>query len=147
MSERVSPQLVRDLDADAIRYPKEYVRQLASARLLGLRFDPRDGGGGADWATEVCALEEIGTLGATLGCLYSLVSIVAEALHAFGTEEQKEKYLAPTLRGEKFRAEALTEPRGGSDFFGATTRAEKQGDEYVLTGQKRSTLGVETTTK
>ncbi len=141
--EKVSPQLVRDLDADAIRYPKDYVRQLASARLLGLRFDPRYGGGGADWATEVCALEEIGTLGATLGCLYSLVSIVGEAVHAFGTEEQKEKYLAPTLRGEKFCAEALTEPRGGSDFFGATTRAEKQGDEYVLTGQKRFVVGGE----
>jgi len=78
-----------------------------------------------------------------LGCLYSLVSICGEALHAFGNEDQKRKYLAPTIRAELTCAEALTEPRGGSDFFGATTVARKDGDGYVLNGQKRFVVGAE----
>ena len=64
-------------------------------------------------------------------------SIVGQALHSFGTEEQKEKFLKPLLKGEMISAEALTEPRGGSDFFGATTRAELKGDWFTVKGQKR----------
>jgi len=70
-------------------------------------------------------------------------SIVGEALDKFGTETQKERYLKPLLAGKLIAAEALTEPRGGSDFFGATTRAVKDGDEYVITGQKRFVVGAE----
>ncbi len=89
------------------------------------------------------ALEEIGVLGSSLSCLYSLVSIVGEAIHFFGTDEQKEKVLKPTLEGKLFCAEALTEPRGGSDFFGATTIARRDGNDYVLNGQKRFVVGAE----
>jgi alkylation response protein AidB-like acyl-CoA dehydrogenase len=91
----------------------------------------------------VIALEEIGVLGTSLACLYSLPSIVGEAIHRFGTAAQKEKYLKATLEGKIFTAEALTEPRGGSDFFGATTMARKEGDYYVLNGQKRFIVGAE----
>ena len=80
------------------------------------------------WTGEVAALEEIGVLGSGLVCLYSLVSIVGEAINVFGTDEQKERYLKPTLEGKLCCAEALTEPRGGSDFFGATTIAQRDGD-------------------
>jgi acyl-CoA dehydrogenase len=78
-----------------------------------------------------------------LGCLYSLPSICGEALDKFGTDAQKEKYLKPMLEGKKTTAEALTEPRGGSDFFGATTIAVKEGDHYILNGQKRFVVGAE----
>jgi alkylation response protein AidB-like acyl-CoA dehydrogenase len=71
------------------------------------------------------------------------VSIVGEAIHHFGTEGQKEGYLKPTLEGRLCCAEALTEPRGGSDFFGATTIAEKHGEHYILNGQKRFVVGAE----
>jgi len=87
------------------------------------------------------ALEEIGVLGTSLPCLWSLVSIVGEAIAAFGTEEQKLHILAPMLRGELAAAEALTEPRGGSDFFAATTVARRDGDSFLLTGQKRFVSG------
>ena len=89
------------------------------------------------------ALEEIGVLGMSLGCLFSLVSIVGEALDVFGTDEQKKKYLEPLLKGKIFCAEALTEPRGGSDFFGATTTAVQKGDYYILNGQKRFVVGAD----
>ncbi len=139
----VPRQLLIDMDADKVRYPREYVVEAARRNLLGLRFDRKYGGRGLKWVDEIVAIEEIGILGASLGCLYSLVSIVGEALHVFGTEEQKEKYLVPLLKGEIFCAEALTEPRGGSDFFGATTVATKKGDYYILNGQKRFVVGAE----
>jgi alkylation response protein AidB-like acyl-CoA dehydrogenase len=85
--------------------------------------------------------EEIGVLGTTLSCAFVMPSIVGEALHVFGTDEQKERFLKPILQGKLVSAEALTEPRGGSDFFGATTRAEIDGDHFVLNGQKRFVVG------
>ena len=95
------------------------------------------GGRGLSWSAEIAALEEVGVLGTALGCAFSMPSIVGQALHSFGTEEQKEKFLKPLLKGELISAEALTEPRGGSDFFGATTQAELKGDHFVVEGQKR----------
>jgi len=136
-------QLLLDMDAEKVRYPRQYLEEAGQRNLLGLRFDPRWGGAGLPWTSELVALEEIGVLGTSLGCLYSLVSIVGEAIHEFGTEEQKHKYLTPMLRGDLTVAEALTEPRGGSDFFGATTRARREGDTFYLTGQKRFVVGAE----
>lgn len=139
----VSRQMLLDMDAEAIHYPRSYIEKLAEQHLLGLRFPPEWGGRGLDWSSEVLALEEIGVLGASLACLYSLPSIVGEAIHVFGTPDQKQKYLQPILAGNLTVAEALTEPRGGSDFFGATATIQRQGDYYLLNGQKRFIVGAE----
>lgn len=133
----VSPDLTRRLDRDEIRYPREFVKLLGDRNLLGLRFSKKYGGRGMKWTGEIAALEEIGVLGTALGCAFAMPSIVGEALHTFGTEEQKEKFLRPMLRGDLISAEALTEPRGGSDFFGATTRAEYKNGYFTVRGQKR----------
>ncbi|MBA7626344.1 Acyl-CoA dehydrogenase, short-chain specific [subsurface metagenome] len=114
----VPRQLLIDMDSDKVRYPKEFLVEAGKRNLLGLRFPRKYGGRGLKWVDEMVALEEIGKLGVSLTCLYSLVSIVGEALNLFGTEAQKEKYLRPTVEGKLYCAEALTEPRGGSDFFG-----------------------------
>lgn len=139
----VDKQLILDMDAEKIVYPTDYVRSLAAANLIGLRFPAEYGGRGMGWSEEVVALAEVGFLGTSLACLYSLPSIVGEAIHVFGTPEQKDKYLKETLQGRKFTAEALTEPRGGSDFFGSATKAEKVEGGYVLNGQKRFVVGAE----
>ena len=139
--EEVSHDFIRALDRDEIKYPREYVENLAAHNLLGLRFDPRWGGRGLPWTAEVIAEEEIGVLGTALGCAFVMPSIVGEALHVFGTDQQKERFLKPILQGKRISAEALTEPRGGSDFFGATTRAEIDDDHFVLNGQKRFVVG------
>ncbi|MBS4023600.1 MAG: acyl-CoA/acyl-ACP dehydrogenase [Dethiobacter sp.] len=139
----VDRQLILDMDAEKVTYPADYVRSLAAAKLLGLRFPEKLGGRGLGWSEEVVALAEIGRLGTSLACLYSLPTIVGEAIEVFGTPEQQEKYLKATLAGQKFTAEALTEPRGGSDFFGATTRADKVDGGYILNGQKRFIVGAE----
>jgi len=136
-------QLLLDMDADRVRFPKEFLVEAGRRNLLGLRFPPEYGGRGLTWVDELVALDEISTLGMSLSCLYSLVSICGEGLSVFGTEAQKEKYLKPTLEGRMYCAEALTEPRGGSDFFGATTVARKEKGCYVLNGQKRFIVGAE----
>ena len=141
--QEVPRQLLMDMDAEKVRYPHEYIQKLAAHHLLGLRFPQEWGGRGLDWSHEVLALEEIGVLGASLACLFSLPSIVGEAINVFGSREQKERYLKPVLEGRLTVAEALTEPRGGSDFFGATTTARREGDYYILSGQKRFIVGAE----
>lgn len=143
VKDKVPRQLVLDLDAEKITYPTEYLKALGDANLLGLRFDKVFGGRGLNWQYEIAALEEIGVLGTSLACLYSLPSIVGEAISKFGTTYLKEKYLKPTLEGKLYTAEALTEPRGGSDFFGATTTAMRDGDAFILNGQKRFVVGAE----
>lgn len=139
----VPRQLILDMDADRVRYPREYVEEAARLKLLGLRFPVEYGGRGLGWADEIVALEEVGVLGTSLACLYSLPSIVGEAIDRFGTPEQKARWLRPVLEGKLTVAEALTEPRGGSDFFGTTTQARREGDEFVLEGQKRFVVGAE----
>jgi hypothetical protein len=139
----VPRQLILDMDADRVRYPRDYVEEAARRRLLGLRFPQAYGGRGLGWADEIVAREEVGVLGTSLACLYSLPSIVGEAINLFGTPEQKERWLGPVLAGRLTVAEALTEPRGGSDFFGTTTAARREGEEFVLEGQKRFVVGAE----
>ena len=141
--EKVPSSLLLDMDEDKVTYPREYVENLAKQNLIGLRFPKKYGGRGLNWVAEIAALEEIGVLGSALGCAFSMPSIVGEAINVFGTEKQKQKYLVPILKGEIISAEALTEPRGGSDFFGATTKAVKKGDKYILRGQKRFVVGAE----
>lgn len=139
--DQVPHELVHALDRDDMQYPREFVQDLGANNLLGLRFDPVWGGRGLPWTAEVIAEEEIGVLGTTLGCAFVMPSIVGEALHVFGTEAQKERYLKPLLKGDIISAEALTEPRGGSDFFGATCKAELKNNVFVVNGQKRFVVG------
>ena len=139
----VPRQMILDMDADKITFPKAFLQEAGRRNLLGLRFPPKWGGRGLTWNEELIAMEEIGTLGICFSCQYSLVSIVGETIHVYGSDFQKEKYLKPTLAGEMYCAEALTEPRGGSDFFGATSTAIRDGDYYILNGQKRFVVGAE----
>ena len=134
-------ELILDMDAERVTYPRGFVREAGRRNLLGLRFPSTYGGRGVDWVDEILAIEEVGVLGTALACAYVMPSIVGEALNVFGTGEQKERWLAPLLTGERIGAEALTEPRGGSDFFGTTTEARREGDHYLLRGQKRFIVG------
>ena len=137
----VPSKLVRDMDLSIIETGRPFIEMAAKKNLLGLRFPKEYGGRGLKWTAEVAAIEEVGVLGNSINCAYVMPSIVGEALNIFGTREQKERYLRPTLEGKLYSAEALTEPRGGSDFFGATTRAVQDGDSFILNGEKRFIVG------
>jgi len=137
----VPRQLILDMDTDRVQYPHDFVTEAGRRKLLGLRFPADYGGRGLRWEDEVLAIEEVGVLGTALACAYVMPSIVGEALNVFGTPQQKERWLTPIIAGRKVAAEALTEPRGGSDFFGTTTTARREGDYYILRGQKRFIVG------
>jgi len=141
--DEVPADLLRAMDREEIKFPYEFVEKLAKHGLRGLRFPRKWGGRELPWTAEILAEEEVGILGMALGCAFAMTSIVGEAINVFGTEDQKERYLQPIITGTKIPEEALTEPRGGSDFFGATTRAVPDGDSFILNGQKRFVVGAE----
>ena len=133
----VPRDMVLDMDADKIKFPKEFLREAGRRNLFGCRYPKEWGGRGMDWVTTGAMLEEIGTLGYEFACVFGVgAELVCDAIILHGTDHLKEKYVRPLLRGEIFAAECLTEPRGGSDFFGATTKAEDRGDHYLLNGTK-----------
>jgi alkylation response protein AidB-like acyl-CoA dehydrogenase len=137
----IDSELLRKMDKNEIDYPFEFLHEAAKRRLLGLRFPKKYGGRGMTWTAEMTALEEVGVLGMGLGCSYAMVSIVGEAINHFGTELQKQEFLKPIIKGEKLSAECLTEPRGGSDFFGTTSKAERKGNRWLIDGEKRFIAG------
>ena len=141
VKDKVDRNLILAMDSKEKEYPYEFIKDAAKENLLGLRFPQDFGGRGLGWVSEMVALEEIGVLGIALGCAFSLPSIVGEAINKFGTPDQKKQYLLPTLQGKKICGEGLTEPRGGSDFFGTNTTAVKQGDMFVVNGEKRFVAG------
>jgi len=144
MAKSVPRDYILDMDADKIKYPKEFMQECGRRNLLGLRVPKEYGGRGLKWEDDIIAAEEICVNGYMFGCAWGVTGdVVAEALMSFGNEEQKKKYLTPICRGEKYAAECLTEPRGGSDFFGATTTARRDGDDFILNGQKRFIVGGE----
>jgi len=140
----VPRELVLDMDRDAVKFPKEFLREAGRRNLMGCRYPKQWGGRGLDWVSTGMVMEEVGTIGYELACVFGVgAELVCDAIIQHGTDEQKEKYVKPLLRGDIFAAECLTEPRGGSDFFGATTKAEDRGDHFVLNGQKRFIVGGE----
>lgn len=140
----VPRRMVLEMDADVIRFPKEFLREAGRRNLMGCRYPARWGGRDMDWVTTCLVMEEVGTLGYIFACVFGVgAELVCDAVLRHGTDAQKERYVRPLLAGELFAAECLTEPRGGSDFFGATTTAVDRGDHFVLSGQKRFIVGAE----
>ncbi len=140
----VPRDMITQMDRDEIRFPTSFLREAGRRHLLGVRYPEEWGGRGLDWVSTCMVMEEIGTLGYIFACTFGVgAELVCDAILKHGSEEQKERYVRPLLRGELFAAEALTEPRGGSDFFGATMTAEDRGDHFLLNGQKRFIVGAE----
>jgi butyryl-CoA dehydrogenase len=140
----VPRSMILDMDADKIRFPKEFLQQAGQRNLFGCRYPKQWGGRDMNWVATAMVMEEVGTLGYIFACVFGVgAELVCDAIVLHGTDEQREKYVKPLLRGDKFAAECLTEPRGGSDFFGTTTVAEDKGDYFLINGQKRFIVGAE----
>jgi len=140
----VPKQMILDMDEDKIQFPKEFLREAGRRNLMGCRYPKKWGGRDMDWVSTCMVMEEVGTLGYIFSCIFGVgAELVCDAIIQHGTDEQKEKYVKPLLRGDIFAAECLTEPRGGSDFFGATSTAVDKGDYFLLNGQKRFIVGAE----
>ncbi len=137
-------KMILDMDAEIIQFPKEFLQEAGRRNLMGCRYPKKWGGRGMDWVATCMVMEEVGMLGYIFACTFGVgAELVCDAIILHGNDAQKEKYVKPLLAGDIFAAECLTEPRGGSDFFGTTTTATDRGDHFVLNGQKRFIVGGE----
>ena len=119
------------------RIPKELIQKLAEVGILGVAFPEEYGGGGFGEKGYCITQEEIAR-----GCMSTATfigahqSIGSNAIYLGGNEEQKKKFLTPLASGEKIGAFCLTEAQAGSDSFNVKTRAELDGDSWILNGEK-----------
>jgi butyryl-CoA dehydrogenase len=119
------------------QFPADLFKRMGELGIFGLPFDEKYGGSGGNYLDQVIALEEIARVSGTMAIILDAqTSLCCEPLYLFGSEEQKMKYLPTLLSGEKIGAFGLTEPQAGSDAGATRTRAVRDGDEWVLNGQK-----------
>lgn len=119
------------------KFPTEIVEQLGKMGIMGIPYPKEYGGMGLDILSYAIAVEELSRIDGGTGVILSAhVSLGTWPIFAFGTEEQKQKYLIPLAKGEKIGAFGLTEPNAGSDAGGTETTAVLDGDYYILNGGK-----------
>jgi len=119
------------------QFPDDLFRRMGELGIIGLPFPEKYGGSGSGYTGFVIALEEIARVSGSVAItLDAQTSLYCEPVYLFGTEEQKQKYLAPAVRGERIGCFGLTEPQAGSDAGATRARAVRDGDEWVINGQK-----------
>ncbi len=119
------------------KFPAEQVKKMGELGFMGIMVDPKYGGAGMDVVSYVLVMEELSKIDASASVVVSVNnSLVCFGLEAFGTEEQKQKYLIPLAKGEKIGAFCLSEPEAGSDATSQSTTAVDMGDHYLLNGTK-----------
>ena len=127
------------------RYPAELYAKMADIGLCGLAIPEEYGGSAADELSVCIIVEEVARAGATLTYAYvPTVTFCAKGIANFGTEEQKKEYLPQVASGNMRFAMGLTEPDAGSDLAQLSTRATRDGDDFVINGQKIFTTGADT---
>lgn len=118
-------------------YDREVFNQMAALGLTGIPFEEKWGGAGMDFLAYAIAVEELGRVDPSAAdTLSSHVSLGTIPILRYGTEEQKQQYLVPLVEGTKQGAFGLTEAGAGSDAIAMTTKADLDGDEWVLNGRK-----------
>ena len=118
-------------------FPADALAKMAELGLMGIPYPKEYGGAGLDTLSYAIAVEELGRVDGGISVILSAhTSLGSYPIFAYGTEEQKKKYLVPLAKGEKLGAFGLTEPNAGSDAGGTETTAEKKGDYYLLNGGK-----------
>jgi alkylation response protein AidB-like acyl-CoA dehydrogenase len=119
-------------------FPREIFSKLADLGLMGACIPEEYGGAGTDFASYILVLEELSRADAGVGVTVAVhTSAVTLPLLAFGTDEQRSRFVPPLARGEYLGAFALTEPEAGSDAGALRTRAEPEGDGWRITGAKQ----------
>ena len=122
---------------DLQRFPAEQIKKLGELGFMGMMVDPKYNGSGMDSLSYVIAMEELSKIDASASVVVSVNnSLVCYGLEAYGTEEQKEKYLKRLASGEIIGAFCLSEPEAGSDATSQKTTAIDKGDHYIINGTK-----------
>ncbi len=118
------------------KYTPEVVKKAAENGLVGAWIPEEYGGAEAGSLGLAVITEQLSRVDMGIGLNVVAASFGSEAIYLYGTEEQKKKYLPPVCRGEMVSAGAYTEPDAGTDVAGYRTRAVKDGDDYVINGNK-----------
>jgi alkylation response protein AidB-like acyl-CoA dehydrogenase len=120
------------------RFPRELYGKLAELGLMGVCVPEAYGGAGADFVSYVLVLEELSRADAGVGVTVAVhTSAATLPILTFGTDEQKARFVPPLARGETIGAFALTEPDSGSDAGALRTKAERDGEDWLVTGRKQ----------
>ena len=128
--------IAADIDKEH-RFPVETVEKMAKYGMMGIPFPKKYGGAGGDEVAYAITVEELARVcGSTAVIVSAHTSLCCWPIYKYGTEEQKMKYLPDLLQGKTLGAFGLTEPNAGTDAGGQQTRADLDGDEYVLNGAK-----------
>ena len=118
-------------------FPNELVRKMGELGFMGIMVNPKYGGSGMDTISYILIMEELSKIDASASVMVSVNnSLVCYGLEAYGSEEQKQKYLTKLATGEQIGAFCLSEPEAGSDATSQATTAEDKGDYYLLNGTK-----------
>jgi len=134
-AELIAPRAA-EIDASNI-FPRDLWPELGSLGLLGITVEAEDGGSGLGYLEHVVAMEEISRASASVGLSYGAHSnLCVNLLRRWGTAQQKQRYLPRLLTGEHVGALAMSEPEAGSDVVGMRSKAELNGDHYLLNGRK-----------
>jgi butyryl-CoA dehydrogenase len=135
-AEKEVAPIAAEIDEKGI-VPMDNIKKMGKLGLLGLTISEKYDGGGADTISYVIAIEELSKACASTAIVMAVQnSLVCGGIEKFGTEEQKDKFLRPLARGDKFGAFALTEPGAGCDAAAQLTTAVRDGDHYVINGRK-----------
>jgi acyl-CoA dehydrogenase len=136
IAKEITPQV--ETWEEAGEFPQELFARFAALDLLGLKYPEAYGGTDAGPLFEAVLFEELGRCGSggVAAGIGAHVAIATPPLFNFGTEEQRQRWLKPAIRGKSVVALAITEPSGGSDIAHIQTIARRDGDHYVLSGSK-----------
>jgi glutaryl-CoA dehydrogenase (non-decarboxylating) len=127
---------IKEWDEKQQAHP-EIFKKMAELNLLGVCIPEQYGGAGFDYISLGLVCEELEAVDTSLRVAMSVhTGLNSLTLYAWGTEAQKQKYLVPQAKGEKLATYGLTEPGAGSDVVGARSTARRDGDEYILNGEK-----------
>jgi glutaryl-CoA dehydrogenase (non-decarboxylating) len=133
---REAAPTIKECDETAC-FNRDFLKKMGAAGLLGLSVPQRYGGTGNDYVALGLACEELEYVDTSLRVILSVhVGLNSLTLLTWGTEEQKQRWLAPQARGEKVCTYGLTEPAAGSDALGIQTTARRDESDYVLSGEK-----------
>jgi len=131
----VKPEAAR-IDEEG-KYPAGIIKKAAELGIFGITIDEKYGGSGGDYLSMTLCSEELARASAGVATIFlANLSLACYPIYKFGTEEQKKKYVTPIARGEKICCFALTEPGAGSDAAAMQTTATRDGDNFVLNGNK-----------